>query len=97
MSTIEAEATAEGPEAVAELHALRTRYRLARELLAARRERGLTQTQLAERTGIDQSDISRIEAGNANPTLQTLATLSAALGVDLHALTPEQAETLELV
>jgi transcriptional regulator with XRE-family HTH domain len=70
---------------------------LAPELLTARRERGLTQAGLAELTGIDQSDISRIEAGNANPTLRTLARLGAALRVSLHALMPEQAEMLELV
>jgi ribosome-binding protein aMBF1 (putative translation factor) len=96
MKQIEAEAEAEGPEAVADLAALRTRYRIARELRAARQTHGLTQQQLAEMTGIDQGDISRIETGEANPTLETLSTIGAAIGVDLHALTPEQSDALTL-
>jgi Predicted transcriptional regulator with C-terminal CBS domains len=92
MEVIEAEA--DGSET--ELASLRTRYRLARELLDARRKRGFTQVHLAELTGIDQADISRIEAGAANPTLETLAVLGVALGVDLHALTPEQTSALVL-
>lgn len=94
MEVIQAEAQADGSEA--ELALLRTRYRLARELLDARRKRGLTQDQLAELTGIDQADISRIEAGAANPTLETLAAVAVALEVDLHALTPEQTSALVL-
>jgi ribosome-binding protein aMBF1 (putative translation factor) len=78
----------------ADLASLRTRYRLARELLDARCKRGFTQAHLAELTGIDQADISRIEAGAANPTLETLSVLGVALGVDLHALTPEQASAI---
>lgn len=92
IDAIEAEAVAEGSEGVAEVAALRTRYRLARELFDARRSRGLTQMQLAELTGVDQADISRIEAGTANPTLETLSLLAAGLEVDLHALTPAQTE-----
>jgi ribosome-binding protein aMBF1 (putative translation factor) len=92
MEVIEAEAKADGSEA--ELASLRTRYRLARELLDARRKRGFTQAYLAELTGIDQADISRIEAGAANPTLETLSVLGVSLGVDLHALTPEQASAI---
>lgn len=40
-----------------------------------RRNAGLTQKELAEKTGIDQAAISRIESGNANPTLNTLDAL----------------------
>lgn len=44
----------------------------------------LTQKQLAEQTGIDQAEISRIERGQANPTTATLGALTRALGVDVR-------------
>lgn len=81
---IEEEAVAEGPEAVAELEALRAHYQLARELLDLRQQRQLTQSRLSELSGVGQSEISRIESGRANPTLTTIAALAAPLGADLH-------------
>lgn len=50
---------------------------------AARAKRGLTQKQLAEKTDIDQSDISKIERGVANPSVATLERIAAALGGQL--------------
>lgn len=81
---IEEEAVVEGPEAVAELEAFRAHYQVAREILALRRARDLTQDRLAELSGVGQSEISRIESGRANPTLGTLAALAGPLEADLH-------------
>lgn len=78
-----AEAAAEGPAAVAELHMYETSYRLAGQLIARRRKLCMTQQQLAASSGIHQSEISRIESGNGNPTLKTLGALTGALGVEL--------------
>ena len=58
-------------------------YRFAMSLVALRESRGLTQDQLAAQTGIDQSDISRIERGSANPTEKTLLRIADALGAEL--------------
>lgn len=80
---VEAEAAAEGPEAVAELEAFRDHYRLARELARCGQSRGWTQSHLSELTGVPQSEISRIERGWANPTLMTISRLSSALGARL--------------
>jgi len=41
-------------------------------IIAARMEQNLTQKELAERTGIRQSNISRIENGKCSPTIATL-------------------------
>jgi len=49
----------------------------------ARSKTDLTQKQLAERTGIDQSDISKIERGVYNPSVQTLNRIAKALGCKL--------------
>jgi DNA-binding phage protein len=81
---LEAEAQAEGPEAVAELEAFRLHFSLARQLGARRRERNLTQKQLAELSGIDQAEISRIERAQANPTTATLGALTRALDLDVQ-------------
>jgi DNA-binding XRE family transcriptional regulator len=42
---------------------------------------GLTQAQLAERTGIHRPNIARVEAGRHTPSLETIARLAAAIGV----------------
>ena len=52
---------------------------IARALVEARQEKHVTQQQLAERTGIAQADISRLENGNSNPTLRTLQRLADGL------------------
>ncbi len=51
----------------------------------------LTQAQLAERIGVRQPRIAEIERGDANPRLDTLARLAAALQVPVGALLAEQA------
>ena len=55
----------------------------AHAVAAARAMAGLTQKELAQRTGIDQSDISKIERGIANPSVATLERFAAALGGEL--------------
>src|SRR4051812_6732511 len=54
----------------------------------ARRHRGLTQLQLAERLGTSQSAVARIEQGGQNLTLDLLGRLSAALGSELFSVGP---------
>lgn len=50
---------------------------------AARAAAGISQKQLAALTGIDQSDISKIERGVANPSVATLQRIAKALGGQL--------------
>ena len=54
----------------------------------ARRHRGLTQQQLADRLGTSQSAVARIEQGGQNLTLELLGRLSAALESELISLGP---------
>jgi transcriptional regulator with XRE-family HTH domain len=79
MKELEEETRREGPAAVAEAAVMQAQFKLAAELILLRRERGLTQRQLSARTGIQQSEISRIEGGRANPTVSTIAILVEAL------------------
>lgn len=48
-----------------------------------RTERGLTQAELAERAGMTQPQLSRLESGGATPTVPLLARLAAALDAEL--------------
>ena len=80
---MQAEAESEGPEAVAQFESLHHRFRLAGELVMLRNQKGVSQRQLADATGINQSEISRIERGVGNPTEDTLARIGRALGAHL--------------
>ncbi|HEX5744087.1 MAG TPA: helix-turn-helix transcriptional regulator [Candidatus Saccharimonadales bacterium] len=53
------------------------------QLSRARYRKGLSQSELAARTGIRQSDISRIENGKANPGLTVLLRIAKALDANL--------------
>lgn len=55
--------------------------RLGQRLRALRLAAGLTQAELARRTGIHRPNIARVEAGRHTPSLETLARLAAAIGV----------------
>ena len=59
-------------------------YDLAVQLIELRVLRGMTQTELAMATGLNQADISRIERGAANPTERTLLRIADALNADLR-------------
>ena len=69
------------PEIRAEYDALEPEFSLMRAMIDARKSSGLTQKQLSERTGIAQSDISKLESGNGNPSLRTLERLAKGMGM----------------
>lgn len=71
------------PEFKQEWDALEPEFQVIRAMIDARRQKQITQKELAEITGIAQADISRMENGNANPSLQTLKRLATGLGMAL--------------
>ena len=71
------------PEFKKEWDALELEYQVQAELIRARLECNMTQAELAEKSGIRQSNISRIENGNAIPRLDTLKALAVAMGKNL--------------
>lgn len=69
--------------------AARRAYELGQAVRSRRLELGLSQVELAERAGMTQSAVSRLEAGGAVPTIGVLERLANALSADLVvALTP---------
>ena len=67
------------PEFKAIWDASEAEYDLVKALIKARNAAGLTQQQLAAKTGIDQAILSRIETGKANPSIATLKKLARGL------------------
>jgi XRE family transcriptional regulator, regulator of sulfur utilization len=61
---------------------------LGRQLAAARRQRNLSQEDLARLSGVNQPEISRIERGQGNPTCATLRRLGESVGAYLAFVTP---------
>lgn len=56
---------------------------LGQRIRSLRQGRGLTLSELSERTGISVSMLSMVERGQANPTVGTLIAVAAALEVDM--------------
>ncbi len=69
------------------------RMRVASRLKALRRERALTQEQLAHRLAMGLKAIQRLESGHHNPTIDTLAHLARGLGVDVSRLLESDGES----
>ncbi len=67
-----------------EYEALQPEHAWVQAMIDARKATGMTQKELAERTGIAQSDISRLERGNGNPSLRTLQRLAEGMGMVLR-------------
>ena len=72
------------PEIIVEYKKLRPQYELISQIIAARNKEGLTQEDLAERTGIARSNISRLESGNYNPSIEFLSRVARGLGREIH-------------
>ena len=66
-----------------EYEALQPEHAIIQAIIDARRQSGLTQKELSERTGIAQGDISKLERGNANPSIRTLQRLAGGMGMIL--------------
>ena len=58
-------------------------YELGKQIRALRETRGISQSELARRMNLSQSVIARWEGGGAEPRIDTLARVGAALDADL--------------
>lgn len=56
---------------------------LIQDLIKRRQEKGLSQKELANRIGIKQPQLSRIESGKQSPTLRTICLICDALGCSI--------------
>ncbi len=68
------------PEFKEEYDALEPEFAIIQAIIDARKSSGITQKELSQKSGIAQGDISKLENGNANPSLKTLQRLASAMG-----------------
>ena len=69
------------PEFAHEYEAIQPEIDIMRAIVEARTSQNLTQKELAERSGIDQADISKLERVTRNPSIRLLQRLAA--GMDM--------------
>ena len=72
------------PKVRAEFEALRPEYEIAIAMAKARKRQKLTQQELALHTGISQADISRLENGTRNPSLNLLKRIAEGMNSTLE-------------
>ena len=70
-------------ECVKEYEAIQPELDVIRAIVDARTSQNMTQKELAERTGINQADISKLENGTRNPSVNLLKRLAEGLGMAL--------------
>ena len=66
-----------------EYERLRPRYEAIEQIIKARKEQNITQVELAKRVGTQKSNISRLESGDYNPSLDFLIKVAESLGKKL--------------
>lgn len=77
----------------AEYDALEPEFNIIQAMIDARKQQNMTQKELSERTGITQADISRIENGTRNPSINMVKRLAKGLGMQLKLeLIPQKKE-----
>ena len=62
-----------------------TRKEVAQQLREVRKSQGMTQESLADRVGTKKSNISRLESGRYNPSLDFLVKVAGGLGKQIPA------------
>lgn len=70
-------------EFVKEYEAIQPELDVIRAIVDARTSQNITQKELAERTGINQADISKLENGTRNPSIKLLKRLAEGMGMVL--------------
>ena len=66
-----------------EYEAIQPEMDVIRAIVDARVSKNMTQKELAERTGINQADISKLENGTRNPSINLLKRLAEGMGMAL--------------
>jgi transcriptional regulator with XRE-family HTH domain len=64
---------------------------MAKNVRRLRLARGINLDRLAAASGVGRSTLARLEAGQANPTIETIFAVADALGVSIGALVAESA------
>jgi predicted transcriptional regulator len=71
------------PEAKRAYDELEPEYQMASSLIQARIDSKMTQAELAEKAGVSQVMIARLESGTSNPTVHTVSRVARVLDKEL--------------
>lgn len=71
-------------EVLVEKQKERVKNQILTSYINLRKERGITQQEIADRTGIKRTNVTRIESGRNAPTIEVLVKLAAALDMELE-------------
>ena len=72
------------PEFAEAYEDIKPEMKVVRALIEARMTQNMTQKELSEKTGIAQTEISRLENGNRNPSIRLLQRLADGMGMQLN-------------
>lgn len=72
------------PETAQAYRELAPEHELVRQVITARQAQGISQAELAARIGTRQSNISRLERGDSNPSMAFLKRVAQGLGKELN-------------
>ena len=71
-------------EVLVEKQKERVKNQILTSYIKLRKEKGITQQEIADRTGIKRTNVARIESGRNAPTIEVLVKLAAALDMELE-------------
>lgn len=71
-------------EVLVESQKERVKNQILTSYINLRKERGITQQEIADRTGIKRTNVARIESGRNAPTIEVLVKLAVALDMELE-------------
>ncbi len=74
-----------------------TRERIGRRITALRKQRGMTQEQLAERCGLQRTHIARIETGRYAANLETIQAIAEAMDMEVDIVDPRIGEVINQI
>jgi predicted transcriptional regulator len=72
------------PEFRRSYEAQKPEFKLAKQLILARRRAGLSQAEVAKRMGTTQSAVARLESGTGSPALRSLRRYAEAVGCQVQ-------------
>lgn len=71
-------------EIIIEVQQQNVRRDVIRQYIQNRKDKGITQAELARRAGVPRTNITRFESGSYNPSLEMMVRVAAALGMQLR-------------
>ncbi len=71
-------------EVLVERQKERVKNQILTSYIKLRKEKGITQQEIADRTGMKRTNVARIESGRNAPTIEVLVKLAAALDMELE-------------